>query len=234
MTVQYEISDGVATVTMDDGKVNALSPAVQAALHDALDRAEAAEAVVVLRGRDGVFSAGFDLGVMGRGDADSARMVVGGFELARRLLAFPRPVLAASTGHAMAMGSFLLLAVDHRIGVEGAYKYVANEVAIGLTMPAAATELLRSRLSPAAFPRAALLSHTFDPAGAVGAGFLDEVVAPADLDERVAVAAMAAAALDARAHVATKQRVRGDLLELLDRMIEVDRAELNELFGVSI
>ncbi|MEI2623290.1 MAG: enoyl-CoA hydratase-related protein [Giesbergeria sp.] len=66
--VSYAFADGVATLTMDDGKANAMGPAMQAALNAALDRAEADKAIVVLTGRPGVFSGGFDLSVFKAGD----------------------------------------------------------------------------------------------------------------------------------------------------------------------
>ncbi len=158
-----EAGDPVATVTMDDGKVNALSPALQAELHAALDQAQADGAVVVVAGRDGVFSAGFDLDTLNAGGPEAIAMVEGGFELAARVLAFPAPVVMACTGHAVAMGVFLLLSGDYRVGASGPYRLQANEVAIGLTLPHAAVEVLRQRLTPAAFDRAAILAEAFGP-----------------------------------------------------------------------
>ena len=133
--VSYHCDDAIATITIDDGKVNALSLAVLAELNAALDQAERDGAVVILAGRDGVFSAGFDLPVLRGGGPDARAMLRAGFELAARLLAFPRPVVIACTGHAVAMGVFLLLCGDYRVGATGPYKITANEVAIGLTMP---------------------------------------------------------------------------------------------------
>ena len=154
--VSYQLDNGVATITLDDGKVNALSPAMQAEIVAAIDRAEADKAIIILTGRSGVFSGGFDLKVL-RGGGDSMGMLVGGFKLAVRLLMYPRPVIAACNGHAIAMGAFLLCSTDYRLGVDGAFKIVANEVAIGLVLPYPAIELLRARLHPAHFNRAMML-----------------------------------------------------------------------------
>src|SRR5262245_61043995 len=134
--VTYELTGSVASITMDDGKVNVMSADMQAQLYHALDRAERDGAVVLLAGRDGVFSGGFDLTTLRAGGAAAAAMITGGFELAHRVLSFPRPVVVACTGHAVAMGAFLLLSGDYRIGVAGgAHRIMTNEVAIGLTMP---------------------------------------------------------------------------------------------------
>lgn len=227
--VEYHFGDGIAWLRLDDGKVNVMSPDMQAELHGALDRAEADDAVVVLQGRDGVFSAGFDLEVLGRGDEDSVQMVIGGFELAERVLAYPRPVVVACTGHAIAMGAFLLCSGDYRVGTSAPARYVANEVAIGLTVPRAATEILRSRLTPSAFQRAVLLAHVFGPHDAVAAGFLDEVIAPDELDRRVAAIATTMTSLDRAAHRATKQRTRNTLIEAIGAAIDADRSDLAAL-----
>ncbi|HUN31199.1 MAG TPA: enoyl-CoA hydratase-related protein [Trebonia sp.] len=96
--------------------------------------------MVLIEGRDGVFSAGFDLPVLRNGGPDALTMLRSGFELAARLLEFPQPVVIACTGHAVAMGVFLLLCGDYRVGATGPFKITANEVAIGLTMPRAAVE----------------------------------------------------------------------------------------------
>jgi enoyl-CoA hydratase len=206
--VSYSCDGSIATITLDDGKANALSPGMQASINGALDRAEADQAVAILTGRPGVFSGGFDLRVLGAGGDEAVAMLRGGFELAHRLMSFPRPVIVACTGHAVAMGSFLLLSADYRVGADGPFRIVANEVAIGLTMPHSALAILRWRLSPAYFDRAVLLSETFDPQSAVAAGFLDRVVDAAQVVSAASEVATAAAQLDARAHVATKRRAR--------------------------
>jgi enoyl-CoA hydratase len=226
------VEDGaVATVVLDDGRANVLSPERQADLHAALDRAEAAGLVVVLAGREGRFSGGFDLGVMGDGGQAAADMVAGGFVLARRLLAFPRPVVVACTGHAIAMGAFLLTAADVRIGVAGGgHRIHANEVAIGMTLPRSAIEVCRARLTPAALPRALDLATPFTHEEAVGAGFLDEVV-PADrLAARAREEAERLAGLVGPAYVGTKALTRAPLLAALDAAIAADRADLEALF----
>src|SRR5579872_2344700 len=105
--VGYELDDGIATVTMDDGKVNAMSPRMLGDVNAALDQAEADRAVVALAGRPGVFSAGFDLSVIRAGGSRAVAMVRAGFELCERVLAFPRPVVVVCPGHAVAMGVFL-------------------------------------------------------------------------------------------------------------------------------
>jgi enoyl-CoA hydratase len=222
--VTYQLADGVATITMDDGKVNVMSNAMQAEINAALDQAIDDGAVVVLEGREGVFSAGFDLPTLRGGGDDGWRMVRGGFELAHRVLGFSLPVVMACTGHAIAMGTFLLLSGDYRVGADGPFKLVANEVAIGLTIPPVGVEVLRQRLTPAAFNRAAMLSESFTPDNAIEAGFLDRVVAPGEVKAAARHAAIQYAALDLAAHAGTKTLARGDTLAKMRASIDDDYA----------
>jgi enoyl-CoA hydratase len=225
-TVSYALRDSVATITMDDGKVNALSLPLFREVNAALDRALRDEAVVVLSGRPGVFSAGFDLKVLRGGGPDAVPMLQEGFKLAERMLSFPTPILVACSGHAVAMGVFLLLSADYRIGVRGPYRITANEVAIGLTMPRAAVEICRQRLAPAQFTRAVVLADVFSPDEAVPAGFLDQIVDPTELEKAISSTAKRAVTLDMNAHYATKQRARANVLRELRTAIEQDNTEL--------
>ena len=229
--VNYQLRDAVAEITMDDGKVNVLSLAMLSELGAALDRAAADRAVVVLTGREGVFSAGFDLPVLRGGGPAAAELLHAGFDLAARLLAFPTPVVVACPGHAIAMGVFLVLSGDYRIGASGPYKLTANEVAIGMTVPQAAVEICRQRLTPACFNRAVALAEVFRPDDAVAAGFLDLAVPPAELAGAAAVAAAELARLDLDAHAATKLRARRLTATALREAIVSDDAAFRALFA---
>lgn len=206
--VQYRLEGGVATIRIDDGKRNALSPRVLSEIHRALDRAKSDRAAIIISGRESVFSAGFDLHVMKRGGMNALRMLRAGYKLPARLMAHPYPVIAACNGHSLAMGVFLMLSADYVIGSRGDFKIAANEVAIGLTMPRVAAATLRYRLTPAAFQRATVLSEYFDVESAADAGFFDELVDPVDLISRAEACAKLFMGLDLRAHAATKRRVR--------------------------
>ncbi len=225
--VNYELNESVATITLDDGKVNVLGPTMQAAVNEALDRAEKDDAkAVVLAGNHRVFSGGFDLSVFQSGDAAAAlAMLAGGFELSKRCLTFPKPVIMAATGPAIAMGSFLLLSGDHRVGAPKS-RCQAIEVAIGMTIPISAIEIMRMRLTPAAFHRGTALASTFVGDEAIAAGWLDEIV---DADKVLAraqeVAADAAATLHARAHLATKLKARESALAAIQAGIDGLAAE---------
>jgi enoyl-CoA hydratase len=220
--VSYEISESVATITLDDGKVNVLGPDMQSSINEALDRAEKDSAkAVVITGNQRVFSGGFDLAVFQSGDAKAALgMLAGGFELSKRCLTFPVPVIMAATGPAIAMGSFLLLSGDHRVG-QPKSRCQAIEVAIGMTIPISAIEIMRQRLTPAAFERGCSLAATFAGDEALAAGWLDEIVeADRVLARAQEVAAQAASTLHAGAHLATKLKARESALKAIQAGID--------------
>ncbi len=221
-SVQYNLQDRVATIRIDDGKRNALSPQVLHEIYQALDRAESDRAIVIMTGRESVFSAGFDLHVMKRGGVNALRMLRAGYALTARVMAYPYPVIAACNGHALAMGVFLMLSADYVLGSRGDFKIAANEVAIGLTMPRVAAAMLRHRLNPAAFQRAVTVSEYFDVESALNVGFFDELVDPVDLIPRAETCASEFKALDLRAHRASKRRIRAALIRKIRFSIPLD------------
>ncbi len=221
--VTYSFSDGVARLGLDNGKANALSPAVFEALNAALDRAEQDRAVVVISGKEGIFSGGYDLKVMTSSPEAAKELVSIGSTLSRRLLSHPYPVVAVCTGHAIAKGAFLLLSTDYRIGVEGPFKIGLNEVAIGMTMHHAGIELARARLTNSAFTRSVINAEMFSPEDAVDAGFLDRIVPANALETEAMAMAVQLSKLNMTAHRNTKLKTRKALLELLDWAVVEDK-----------
>ena len=207
-------------VQLDDGKANAISPQMALELNAALDSAEATSKVMVLAGRPGKFSAGFDLSIMGQGGDGQLALLRDGALLAQRLLHFPTPIVIAASGHALAMGGMLLLSADYRIGIEGNFKIGLNEVAIGMTLPYFGVVLAQFRLSSAHLNRAVMQAEVYDPLAAVDAGFLDEVVAPEALMERAIAKAEQLAGLHLPSHKHTKKRMREQLSAALQQAIE--------------
>jgi enoyl-CoA hydratase len=213
----YELADGIARVTMDDGKVNALSTAMLTELADRFEQAEADEAVVLLTGRERTFSAGFDLRTEAEGWPE---MLIAGASMAERIMGHPRPVVAACNGNAIAMAAFLLLSCDHRVGAAGDFRIGLNEVGIGLTLPHFGIAIAEHRLIRPYFDRCTVTGVLLGPDEARDAGFLDEVVAPESLEERAVAAARELAGVDAKAHAATKLRIRGGAMERIRDGIE--------------
>ncbi|QXI26999.1 crotonase/enoyl-CoA hydratase family protein [Pseudomonas vanderleydeniana] len=225
--ISYHLEDGIATLTLSNGKVNAISPDVITAFNAALDQATTDRAVVIITGQPGILSGGYDLKVMTAGPKEAVSLVTAGSTLARRLLSHPFPVIVACPGHAVAKGAFLLLSADYRIGVDGPFSIGLNEVQIGMTMHHAGIELARDRLRRSAFHRSVINGEMFSPKDAVDAGFLDKLVAPEALLETALNAAQQLKKINMNAHKKTKLKVRKELLETLDNAIILDQEHLN-------
>jgi enoyl-CoA hydratase len=225
-TVRYELRDTVAITVMDDGKANALSHAVIETLHACLDRAERDAAAVLLTGRERRLSGGFDLSRMLSSPEAARDLVTAGAELMLRLYAFPRPVVVACNGHALAAGAILLLVADARIGAAGDFKIGLNEVSIQMTLPVFAMELARARLSKRHFTAAATQARVYDPQGAIDAGYLDTAVPPEQLFDIAFTHARQLATLPDPAFRNTKQNERGAIVQLIRDTLEADMATL--------
>ena len=224
--ISYHLEDGIATLTLSNGKVNAISPDVIAAFNAALDQAVTDRAVVIITGTPGILSGGYDLKVMTSGPKEAVALVTAGSTLARRLLSHPYPVIVACPGHAVAKGAFLLLSADYRIGVDGPFSIGLNEVQIGMTMHHAGIELARDRLSKAALHRSVINGEMFNPQSAVAAGFLDVVVSAEELQGAALAAARQLKKINMTAHKNTKLKVRKALLDTLDNAIIQDQEHL--------
>lgn len=224
--VSYVLEDKTAVVTLDDGKANALSEAAIDELLAALARAENEAGALVLAGRPERFSAGFDLKVMMASPASAKALLRRGVELFMRFYGSPIPIVAASTGHALAGGALLLLCCDVRVGAAGAYRIGLNEVAIGLPVPVLAIELARDRVGKLELARATLGATIYGPDEAARVGYLDEVV-PADrVLARAKEHAAKLGALPRPAYAGTKDRLRGRTIAHIRSTFEQDMESL--------
>ena len=224
--ISYQLEDGIATLTISNGKVNAISPDVIAAFNAALDQAEADRAIVIITGQPGILSGGYDLKVMTSGPQNAINLVAAGSTLARRMLSHPYPIIVACSGHAVAKGAFILLSADYRVGVEGPFSIGLNEVLIGMTMHHVGIELARDRLRKNFFNRSVINGEMFNPQQALEAGFLDAVVAPEELMNAAKAMATQMKKVNMTAHKNTKLKTRKAFLETLDAAIELDKQHL--------
>ncbi len=207
--VAYALDGDIAILTLDDGKANALAPAMSEAIGAGLDQAAREARAVILRGRPGVFCGGYDLRIIrGADEALRDRMRDLGTELMLRLYLSPLPIVFACTGHSVAAGAILLMAGDIRIGIKGDFKLGLNETAIGLALPYVGLEFARDRLAATELQQATVMAKLYDPDGAVAAGYLDAALAAEEFDMAVMAAATRLAALDPAAFAETKRRLR--------------------------
>ena len=220
--VQYENTGSVAVITMDDGKANALSPAMIEQLNAALDKAEQDKVAVLLTGRPARFSAGFDLRVMLSGPDAATALLASGAELFMRMYEFARPVVTASTGHAIAGGALLLATGDTRIGARGEFKIGLNEVQNSMPVPILAHRLAKDRLDPRAFVSAVLHATMYNPDSALEAGWLDRVTEPDALFEEALAEAKRLADLPAHAYALTKRSIRRETIDHIRSTLQSD------------
>ena len=202
--MNYEQHGEVALIHLDDGKVNALGHDMIDAINRGLDQAEKEARAAVIMGREGKFSAGFDLSEFKKGPEATKALLGKGAQLFFRLFTHPQPLIGACTGHAIAGGAFMLLGCDTRIGAAGDFKIGLNETAIGMTLPVFGIELAHARLSKRHLTAAMVQARMYSPELAVDAGFLDQVVAAENLKEKSLELAAQLAELPNDAYVGNK------------------------------
>ena len=220
--VQYKGDENYALLTIANGKANAISHEVIEGLNSGLDRALEEDRVVILTGQPGIFSAGFDLKVMTQSPESAKELVMKGSQLSLKMLSFPKPIIIACSGHAIAKGGFLLLSADYRIGVIGDFKIGLNEVLIGMTMHHAGIAIAQGRLSEVYMNRSVNNSEIYNPMDAERAGFLDKVVPENLLLPTAIKVAGLFSKLHKKAHTETKLKVRKSALEALNTAIQLD------------
>jgi len=214
--MDFQISNNVAIIGMDDGKANAVGHNFIDQMNDALDQAEKAANAALITGRAGVFSGGFDLKEFAKGPEATTELVNKGAAMLLRLFKHPQPVVVACAGHAVAAGAFTLLAADTRIGVSGPFKIGLNETAIGMTLPTFGLQLAAARLSKRLHTKATIQGHLFGPEEALDAGFLDQVVSPEVLIDTAFSVAVELAQLPTEAYAANKLAVRAPYIAVIE------------------
>lgn len=211
--MNYEMIEKIAVLSLDDGKANAIGFDFMKEIEGQLNRAETEARALVIAGRPGLLSGGFDLKVIQSGpEAVEAIMAQGG-QMMYRLFSYPKPLVIACTGHAIAAGAFLLLTADNRIGTSGDFNIGLNETAIGSTFPVFALELSRARLNPAYITRAVVQSEAFSPEDAVRVGFLDQVEPVESVMQTALATAARLAELPEEVYAQNKRDIRQPFLD---------------------
>jgi len=214
--MNYVLSEAVARLTFDDGKANAVGHDLLDGMNEGLDRAVEEAKSVLIVGREGVFSGGFDLKELQKGAAASKALVDKGARTLLRLFSHPQPVVMACTGHAVAAGGFLLLTADSRIGGTGDFSIGLTETALGMTFPVFGRELARARLDPRHLTRSFVQSYVYNPDEAVQAGYLDRVLPMDQVVDAAAAEAARLGGLPAAAYGHNKRDIRGSHIAAIE------------------
>jgi len=219
----------ISIITMDDGKANAFSIPMIEAFNGCLNDIPRDSGALIITSRPGIFSGGFDLKTIGSGDPDAGRrMFMVGLTLLADIFSFPRPVVMACNGHAIALGAFMLLAADHRIGVQGDFRVWTNEIRNDLAVPLTLLELARTRIDPSYWHRTIMHSEPYAMQDAISPGFLDEVVPQDRLMDKALAKAQELAKINHPSYAITKDRAQRDVLQKIRSSILSDWDELQK------
>ena len=183
-SITYE--DDITTITLDDGKVNAFSYEMLTQMHRLLDEVPHKSGALIIKGRNGIFSGGFDLKTLATADLSNiTKMIESGYNLLLKLYSFDRPIIAAVSGHAIALGLFVACCSDYRIAIDGKYVCHANEVRNNMAIPDQIMEILKERVNKKYFYSAIYHADPFSVKDAIDVGYIDEVVSEDRFMERV-------------------------------------------------
>ena len=215
----------ISAITLDDGKANVFSPEMSKQINECLDEVATEEGCLIITGREGMFSGGLDLKIIQSGDIDHIQeMSFSAFKLLARIFSFPRPVIAACSGHAVALGTFLLCCCDYRVGVKGEFMLGANEMRTNMVIPTPILELIKFRVSNAHKYRAVLGAEMYSLEASQAAGLIDEVVDPESLMTAVSEKAQDLATMGHPSYSMTKELFIAEPMSKINAAME----ELNK------
>ena len=210
----------ISTITLDDGKANVFSSKMSQDINQCLDEVATEEGCLIITGKEGMFSAGLDLKTIQSGDKDKIiEMSTAAFKLLARIFSFPRPVIAACSGHGIALGTFLLCCCDYRVGVKGDFMIGANEMRTNMVIPDPILELIKFRVAQSHKYRAILGAEMYSIDKALEAGLLDEIVSPDDLAKTVNEKAKDLATMGHPSYTMTKELFIAEPLKKINQAI---------------
>lgn len=224
--VTLDTKDNISIITIDDGKANVFSSTMIEDFNKCLDQVPRDNGALIIKGRDGILSGGFDLKIISSGDMKAIHeMTLSGFRLLSRILSFPRPVIAACTGHAIALGTFMLCCCDYRIGAKGDFMIGANEMRTNMVIPIPILELIKFRVSQRHKYRAILGAEMYSIDAAVEAGLMDKAVEEKKLMEEALLKAEDLAAMGHPSYSLTKELLINDVVTKINNALdEIDAA----------
>ncbi len=222
-TILHEMTDdGIAVMTLNRAPVNALNPEFLSEIEAYLKRLDSDNAVraVVISSACKVFCAGLDLKEVVDYSVPKQTEIVDGLNSAfARLYGFPKPMIAATAGAAIAGGLFFVLSADYSVAREGA-RLGLSEVRVGANFPVGPLEIARDSLSKGAFRRILLSGLPVDAAEAFRMGFVDEVCAADQVMERAMTVARDYANLPPQTFAAIKAQMRAPALNVINETLK--------------
>ena len=211
----------ISIIKLDDGKANAFSYDMLFQLNELLAKVPRDSGALVITGREGLFSGGFDLKTFATGDMEKiTKMVQLGYRLLLELFSFDRPIVAAVSGHSIALGLFVTCSADYRIAIDGKYVCQANEVRNNMDIPTQIMEILKARVNKKYFYPAVYHSDAYSVQESIEVGFIDEVVSEDQFMERAMEKAKELATLPHPFYANTKKTAQEDVRQKIADAIE--------------
>ena len=211
----------ISIIKLDDGKANAFSYDMLSQVNDLLKKVPRDSGALVITGREGLFSGGFDLKTLATGDMEKiTKMVQLGYRLLLELFSFDRPIVAAVSGHSIALGLFVTCSADYRIAIDGKYVCQANEVRNNMDIPTQIMEIIRARVNKKYFYSAVYHSDAYSVQDSIEVGYIDEVVSEDQFMERVMEKAKELATLPHPFYANTKKTAQDDVRQKIADAID--------------
>ena len=211
----------ISIIKLDDGKANAFSYDMLSQVNDLLKKVPRDSGALVITGREGLFSGGFDLKTLATGDMEKiTKMVQLGYRLLLELFSFDRPIVAAVSGHSIALGLFVTCSADYRIAIDGKYVCQANEVRNNMDIPAQIMEIIRARVNKKYFYSAVYHSDAYSVQDSIEVGYIDEVVSEDQFMKRVMEKAKELATLPHPFYANTKKTAQDDVRQKIADAID--------------
>ena len=211
----------ISIIKLDDGKANAFSFEMLSQVNALLAQVPKDSGALVITGRDGLFSGGFDLKTLATGDMEKiTTMVQLGYRLLLELYSFDRPIIAAVSGHAIALGLFVTCSADYRIAIDGQYVCQANEVRNNMDIPPQIMEILKARVNKNYFYPAVFHADAYSVQDSIAVGYIDEVVSAEKFMDRVMEKANELASLPHPFYANTKKSAQEDVREKIAAAIK--------------
>ena len=228
--IEQKDADGIRVLKLAHGKVSAMDVELGEALIDAFKAAQGDSVrAVILTGSGSSFSAGVDLFRVLDGGAEYARRFLPVLDdFLRRVLTFPKPVIAAINGHAIAGGCILTAACDHRIMTEGGGRIGIPELAVGVPFPALPLQIMAARVSDAVLRDLIFTGRTVQVDDAKAMGLVDEKCPDGMLMNRAHEVARTYLAIPAHAFALTKEAFYTPILKRTEQLADVNARVVQE------
>jgi len=211
----------ISIIKLDDGKANAFSYEMLSQVNELLAKVPRDSGALVITGRENLFSGGFDLKTLATGDTEKiTKMVQLGYRLLLELYSFDRPIIAAVSGHSIALGLFVTCSADYRIAVDGQYVCQANEVRNNMDIPTQIMEILKARVNKNYFYSAVFHADAYSVQDSIAVGYIDEVVSKNKFMDRVMEKAKELATLPHPFYANTKKSAQDEVRQKISDAID--------------